>query len=128
MEIVKRQTELNVMNYERLLIRAIKNTSLSLLDKLIHVNFIFMHPTGQVLNKKMYLDLFKRNQIFVDWITTSDYVINKVDDITTVSVLVKSKWEFFKTKKNGSFRYLHTWKQTEDSMQLISISCVAIKQ
>lgn len=128
MENVKTQSELNVMNYERLLIKAIKNADLSLLYNLIHSNFMFLHPTGQVLNKKMYIELFKRKQIFVDWLTTSDYIINKVEDVTTVSVLIKSKWEFHETKNNGSFRYLRTWKQTGETMQLISISCVEIKQ
>lgn len=128
METVKTQTELNVMTYERLLIKAIKNADLSLLYDLLHSNFMFLHPTGQVLNKKMYVELFKRNQIFVDWLTTSDYIINKVDDVTTVSVLIKSKWEFFEKKNNGSFRYLRTWKQSGETMQLISISCVEIKQ
>ncbi|MES2446735.1 MAG: nuclear transport factor 2 family protein [Bacteroidota bacterium] len=128
MEIVKTQTELNVMNYERLLIKAIKNSNLTLLNDLIHSNFMFLHPTGQVLNKKMYVELFKRKQIFVDWLTTSDYIINKVDDVITVSVLIKSTWEFHDQKNNGSFRYLRTWKQNGESMQLISISCVQIKQ
>jgi Domain of unknown function (DUF4440) len=128
MENVKTQSELNVMNYERLLIKAIKNADLGLLYNLIHSNFMFLHPTGQVLNKKMYIELFKRKQIFVDWLTTSDYIINKVEDVTTVSVLIKSKWEFHETKNNGSFRYLRTWKQTGETMQLISISCVEIKQ
>lgn len=128
MENVKTQTELNVMNYERLLIKAIKNSNLILLNDLLHSNFMYLHPTGQVLNKKMYVELFKRKQIFVDWLTTSDYIINKVDDVTTVSVLIKSKWEFHEKENNGSFRYFRTWKQTGDSMQLISISCVEIKQ
>jgi hypothetical protein len=127
MEIINKLTEPNVLAYEKAFLTAIKNSDSSVLDNLMHEKLVYVHPSGQVLNKKMYLEFYKKKQVRIDHLTASDYFLNIIDDIATVSVRVKMSWGFVKTNEEGKFHYTRTWKRFGQKLKIVSTSCIEIK-
>jgi ketosteroid isomerase-like protein len=127
MEIINKLTEPNVLAYEKAFLTAIKNSDSSVLDNLMHEKLVYVHPSGQVLNKKMYLEFYKKKQVRIDHLTASDYFLNIIDDIATVSVRVKMSWGFVKTNEESKFHYTRTWKRFGKNLKIVSTSCIEIK-
>lgn len=117
----------NVLAHERALLDAMSKHDTAKLNELIHDGLVYVHPTGQVLTKKMYLQSYKAKQFAIERLSSSDFYYHIVDDVATVSVYVKMSWSLVKEEIKGRFRYMRTWKKFGDSLKVVSSSCVEVR-
>lgn len=117
----------NVLAHERALLDAMSSHDTAKLNELIHDGLVYVHPTGQVLTKKMYLQSYKAKQFAIERLSSTDFYYNIVDDVATVSVYVKMSWSVVRDEVKGRFRYMRTWKKFGDSLKVVSSSCVEVR-
>ncbi|WP_113653962.1 nuclear transport factor 2 family protein [Pedobacter namyangjuensis] len=117
----------NVLAHERALLDAMSNHDTDKLNELIHDGLVYVHPTGQVLTKKMYLQSYKAKHFAIERLSSTDFYYNIVDDVATVSVYVKMSWSMVRDEVKGRFRYMRTWKKFGNCLKVVSSSCVEVR-
>lgn len=115
-----------VIEQEKRLLGAIMAGDHKTLDLILHPNAVLVHPSGQVLNKKMYMEFYQKYLVEVTYLKTDDYFINIAGDTATVTLLTKIAWTAAEQNHQGHYRYLRTWKIFDQIPQLLSAACIQI--
>ena len=111
---------------ELTLIEGIKTSNVSLLDKLLHNDLLFIAPNGQTITKAMDLDSHRAGHMHVEQLIPSIENIHLMGDNAVVVVVYDTKGKMLGNPIAGKFRYLRVWKKTTDGLQVIGGSCFSI--
>lgn len=116
-----------IFECEKRLLEALKTGDIQVLDELLHNNLIFNIPTGQTINKEMDIENYRSGIMTVYDISTSDQIINTVENVSTIVVTVYLKAKYADQIIDGKFRYLRVWKLTDNAWKVIAGSGVQIQ-
>jgi hypothetical protein len=116
-----------VVNAEIELLRAIKNTDVPVLEKMLHDDLLFNLPDGNTITKEFDLNSYRSGKMKVDSLEASDQLINIIADTAVVAVTISLKGAFDNNPINGAFRYIRVWKQFDENLKVIAGSCVALQ-
>lgn len=113
-------TEEQVLDCEKMLLSAMKNSDIITLDELIHDDLIFNIPTGQTITKEMDIQNYRSGIMTVEKIIPTDYLIKKVEDCVVVTVTIDLEITFDQQNVKGKFKYLRIWKNSNNSWKIIA--------
>lgn len=111
---------------EAKLLQAMKENNIAVLEQLIHDDLLFNGPMGEPVTKEMDLAAYRSGNMVVEKSTISDQQINIFTDTAIVTVTVTLEGQFMKQPIQGKFRYIRTWKQLDNKLQLIGGGCTPI--
>jgi ketosteroid isomerase-like protein len=126
MKTAQSETQQQIIALEKKLLDAFANKDLQTIDELLHDSSIFVYPNGQMVTKKMVMDNYRSGNSAFTEITSSDQIINLVDDAAIVSINLELKGKYFDEIISSHFRYLRAWKLVNDKWKVIAVSGVPI--
>jgi hypothetical protein len=109
-----------ILECEKRLLEAMKNSDIQVLDELLHDSLIFNIPTGQTITKSMDIENYRLGNMIVSEISATDQIINFIDDTSTVAVTLYLKARYGEQIIDGKFRYLRVWKLFGSSWKIIA--------
>lgn len=113
-------------NAENELLLAIKNADILVLERLLHDDLLFNLPNGQTVTKEIDLNVYRSGKMKIDYLETSNQLINIIGDSAVVCVNVLLKGNYDNSPLDGIFRYIRVWKQLDEGLKVIAGSCAAI--
>jgi len=116
-----------VVNAEIELLTAIKNSDVSVLEKILHDDLLFNLPDGQTITKEYDLNAYRSGKMKIDVLESSDQIISVIDDVAVISVMVLLKGTYDDHPLDGVFRYIRVWKQINENLKVIAGSCTELK-
>ncbi len=117
----------NIKLLEEQLAQAIKNHDLVKIDELIHTDFLFIAPNGITVTKEMDLASHRSGSMIVEELNITIENIKVVGDCAVSMSTYHTKGRFMDMPIEGVFKYIRTWKQTPDGIQVIGGSCIRIE-
>lgn len=117
----------NVKILEEQLAQAIKSHDLIKIDKLIHKDFMFIAPNGITVTKEMDLASHRSGNMIVEALNVTIEDIRVIEDCAISMSVYHTKGRFMDMPIEGVFKYIRTWKQTSDGIQVIGGSCIRIE-
>jgi S-ribosylhomocysteine lyase LuxS involved in autoinducer biosynthesis len=115
-----------IQNCEKMLLQAIKENDIVLLDNLLHRGLPFVNPMGQMITKTMDMANYTSGQVTIEYIESSEQNIHVIDNTAVVAVNIKLKGKYLEHILDESFQYLRVWMQQEDSWKIIGGSGIKI--
>lgn len=115
-----------VINAEIELLTAIKNSDVSALETILHDDLLFNLPDGQTINKEFDLNSYRSGKMKIDFLESSDQIINVIDDSAVVAVTISLKGSFDNNPIDGVLKYIRVWKQFESNLKVIAGSCIQL--
>lgn len=119
-------TKTEITKLENILLDAIKKSDVSVLEKILHDDLLFMVPGGNVITKALDLASHRAGEMVVEEIIPSIEQINIIGDTAVVTVVYDSKGSMLGTPIQGKFRYIRFWKQFPDGIKVIGGSCAQL--
>ncbi|MBB6112079.1 protein of unknown function [Mucilaginibacter lappiensis] len=116
-----------IITNEQLLLTAMKNSDISVLDYLLHDELIFTNHMGQVLTKEMDLDAHRSGSLRIHDIQTSEQVIHLMEDVAIVAVKKYISGKYNDEAFAGTFRFTRIWKMFDDDWKIIAVSSVLLQ-
>lgn len=121
-------TEEQILECEKLLLIAIKNSDTTTLEKLMHDDLVFNIPTGQTITKEMDLQNYSFGVMKIINIEASDYLIKTIENDAIVTVTIDLEATYAEQKIKGVFRYLRIWKNTNSTWKIIAGSGIQMSK
>lgn len=118
--------EQKVLEIEKKLLEAMKNSDVEILDQLLHDDLLFVLPTGEVITKQMDLETHKSGNLILEEITSSIDSIKLIEENAVVTLSSKLKGKMLEQHFEGNFRYMRVWKMFDGQLKVIAGSCVSI--
>jgi hypothetical protein len=115
-----------IQNCEKILLQAISDNNVDLLDKLLHNDLLFVNPLGQVITKAMDMANYISGQVTIENLEASDQAIHLIDNTAVVAVKVKLKGKYLEHILDESFQYIRVWIEQEDSWKIIAGSAIKL--
>lgn len=119
-------TRAEITDLENTLLEAIKQSDISVLEKILHDDLLFMVPGGNVITKGLDLASHRAGEMVVEEIIPTIEQINIIEDTAVVTVVYDSKGSMLGNKIEGKFRYIRFWKKFPDGFKVIGGSCTQL--
>jgi hypothetical protein len=116
----------NVAAVEDRLLAAVKVSSVTTLEELLHPDLLFHTPGGDVVTADMDLDAHRSGKMIVEYMTPSERVIRVFGDTAIVSLLIDTKGKMLGQPIQGRFRYIRVWKMFGEGLRVIGGSCIQV--
>jgi hypothetical protein len=113
-----------IENCEQMLLQAIKENNINVLDKLLHSDLLFVNPLGQVVTKEMDMANYMSGQVTIEQVEASEQTVHLIDNTAVVTVKVKLKGKYLGHILDESFQYLRVWIQQQDGWKIIGGSAI----
>lgn len=105
--------EVQILEAEELLCKAMLESDTVSLDKLLSSNLIFTNHLGQILGKKDDLEAHKSGLLHISNISVEDQQIKLQQDTAVVFAKVTINGSYDGNPANGTFRFTRVWQNTE---------------
>jgi len=115
-----------VLEIEKELLEAMKNSDVETLDRLLHDDLLFVLPTGDVITKQMDLETHRSGNLTLQEITSSIDSINQIGDTVVVTLSSKITGKMLEQNFEGNFRYIRVWKMFDGQLKVIAGSGIGI--
>ena len=115
-----------IIELEDELLRAIRSSDISALDKLLHDDLLFIAPNGQVVTKKMDLDSHQAGTMVIEKLIRTIEQVNLIDNLAVVIVVYETEGKMLGKSIQGHFRYIRIWKQQDGQWKVVGGSCTQI--
>ncbi|PCJ67590.1 MAG: DUF4440 domain-containing protein [Bacteroidetes bacterium] len=116
----------SIVLIEQEMVKAMLNSDVTTLDKLIHEDLLFTIPSGHTITKTMDLASHSSGEMKISEISTSEQEINLIGDNAIVSVLVEMKGKYMDNSLDGNYKTIRVWKQSQNSWQIIAGSTIQL--
>jgi ketosteroid isomerase-like protein len=110
---VENSREIQILEAEELLCKAMLESDTVALDKLLSSNLIFTNHLGQVLGKKDDLDAHKSGLLHISDISVDEQQIKLQTDTAVVFAKVTICGNYDGNPANGTFRFTRVWQNIE---------------
>jgi ketosteroid isomerase-like protein len=110
---VENSKEVQILEAEELLCKAMLESDTVTLDKLLSSNLIFTNHLGQVLGKQDDLDAHKSGLLHISNISVDEQQIKLQQDTAVVFTKVTIRGNYDGNPANGTFRFTRVWQNTE---------------
>lgn len=115
-----------IIKLEDELLKAIKSSDISTLDKLLHDDLLFITPGGQAITKQMDLASHRSGAMEVEELKPTIEQINFIESTAVVIVVYETKGKMLGTPIQGRFRYIRIWNSFDGAWKVIGGSCIQI--
>ncbi|SJL84221.1 nuclear transport factor 2 family protein [Vibrio palustris] len=105
--------EVQILEAEELLCKAMLESDTISLDKLLSSNLIFTNHLGQILGKKDDLEAHKSGLLRISHISVEDQQIKLQQDTAVIFAKVTINGNYDGNPANGTFRFTRVWQNTE---------------
>jgi len=112
----------NIMACEAKLLAAFRDNDLSVLDRLIHKDSLWVLPNGSTVTKTIILQNYRLGNTVMQSLIPSDQILNFIDDTAIVSFTLAVKGKYFDQSLNSRFRYIRVWKLFNNDWLVIANS------
>ena len=112
--------EEQIVDCKNRLLEAMKTGDIGVLDELLHEKLLFNIPTGQSINKVMDIGNYSSGKMTVYEISTTDQIIQTIENISTVAVTIHLKAKYANQIFEGMFKYLRVWRLFDNSWKVIA--------
>lgn len=118
--------EEQIVTMESLLLNAIKESNVDVLDQLLHPSLLFMAPDGKTITKEMDLAAHREGNMRVYKIISVIENIQIINDTAIATVIYQTAGMMMGNPISGKFRYIRFWKLINNSLQVVAASCTQI--
>ena len=121
--------EMNRIDIEQMearLIDGIKISDLDFLNRVMHDHLLGIAPNGAIITKEMDLQSHRAGTMIVDELVSEIEEIQIIGDVAIVIITYFTKGRMFGTPIEGKFKYNRIWKQCDDELKIISVSCMQV--
>lgn len=112
-----------ILEAERHLMQAQKNSDVAHLDYLLHDDLLFIAPNHEIATKMADLEMHRSGNLKVLASHAEQPTVKINGDTATVVVDVHLRVEFFGQQHEGLYRYLRIWKAFGSDWKIIAGSC-----
>lgn len=116
-------TRQQILQAERNLLDAQKNSDVQHLDFLLHDDLLFIAPNNEITTKINDLEMHRSGNLKVLASHAEEPLIKTHGDTATVIVDVHLRIEFYGQPYEGLYRYLRVWKAFGNDWKIIAGSC-----
>ncbi|MGM9478395.1 nuclear transport factor 2 family protein [Pedobacter sp. GSP4] len=120
------ETILLIADLEEKLLDGFKKTDLGTLDLLFADGMIFHDQYGNVLDKEMDMDAYRKGLVQINKINVSKREIRVFGSIVVVSASLFIKGNYSDILLNGKYQWLRVWAKVQNDWKVISASCTII--
>ena len=117
-----------IAGLEDVLSKAMIESDVEKIEKLLHDDLKFVTPNGQLITKEMDLENWRSGTIKLDEIIKSQQNITEVGDAIIVTVIKDLNGTFCNNSFRGKFQYIRVWKLIENTWQIIAGSGTPLDQ
>lgn len=115
-----------IITVEEKLLKAMKESNLTILDSLLHDELLFNIPNGQSIDKAMDLEHYQSGQMNITMIESEDQKIHMIGDTAVVVASIRMKGFFLTQPLDGKYRINRVWKCIDNQWKVISGSSIAM--
>lgn len=115
-----------IIEIENHLIQGIKTSDITLLDKILHNDLLFITPNGQAITKEMDLASHSAGEMEIEQLTATFEDVKIIGDNAVVVVVYDTKGKVLGNPIQGQFRYIRIWKMFSDGLKVIGGSCFKV--
>ncbi|MHA7609768.1 nuclear transport factor 2 family protein [Elizabethkingia meningoseptica] len=112
-------TEQRVLEYEHILYRAMKESDVETLDRLLHCDLLFIIPDGTVITKAQDLKNYKDKVMQIEELIPEVESLNIIEDTAVTTITMQLKGKFMGNAFEAKFRYIRFWKNIENELKVI---------
>ncbi|MCL1676921.1 nuclear transport factor 2 family protein [Elizabethkingia meningoseptica] len=112
-------TEQRVLEYEHMLYRAMKESDVETLDRLLHCDLLFIIPDGTVITKAQDLKNYKDKVMQIEELIPEVESLNIIEDTAVTTITMQLKGKFMGNAFEAKFRYIRFWKNIENELKVI---------
>ncbi|AQX06815.1 DUF4440 domain-containing protein [Elizabethkingia meningoseptica] len=112
-------TEQRVLEYEHMLYRAMKESDVETLDRLLHCDLLFIIPDGTVITKAQDLKNYKDKVMQIEELIPEVESLNIIEDTAIITITMQLKGKFMGNAFEAKFRYIRFWKNIENELKVI---------
>jgi ketosteroid isomerase-like protein len=116
-----------ILRQEQNLIKAYKSNDMKTVASLYDDHLIFNTPDGRAITKTNDIGSLQSGTLKIDEYSPSNYLIDVIDDVATVSVSIHIKGKAANNIFEGDFKFLRIWKRVGTDWKLIAISGTQVK-
>ncbi|WP_337059125.1 nuclear transport factor 2 family protein, partial [Elizabethkingia meningoseptica] len=87
-------TEQRVLEYEHMLYRAMKESDVETLDRLLHCDLLFIIPDGTVITKAQDLKNYKDKVMQIEELIPEVESLNIIEDTAIITITMQLKGKF----------------------------------
>jgi hypothetical protein len=109
-----------IQEAERDILKAMVNSDVVELDRLISDELVFSAHNGEIFGKQMDLNAHRSGNIKVESVEPSDYHIRIFGETAIVFVLLRIKGYFFGNYSEGLFRFSRVWLKEGGQWKIVS--------
>ena len=124
MTALKRTNKKHIIECEKNLLLAMRNSDVRALDELLHEDLLFNDPGGNTVTKAKDLEIHRSGVISFSEMQSEEPMINLIEDIAVVSVIIELQGKYLDQPIEGKLRYTRVWKLFGDSCKVVAGSCV----
>lgn len=104
-----------IVEAEELLCKAMLESDIATLDRLLSSNLIFTNHLGQICGKQDDLAAHKSGLLHIHDISVDDQQIKLQQDTAVVFAKVTIRGDYDGNPANGTFRFTRVWQHTDDN-------------
>lgn len=109
-----------IKELENQIYKAMINSDINVIDRLISDDILFTAHTGQIFTKEMELASYNSGNIKVNSVIPSEQLIKVLNETTVaVSVLLEISGVFNGEPASGKFRFTRIWIKSDSSWQVV---------
>lgn len=119
-------TEQKVLDIEKHLLKAMKESDVKVLDGLLHDDLLFVIPSGEVITKQKDLETHQSGNLVLEEISSSVDSISLIGETAVVTLSSTIRGKMLQQNFEGQFRYIRVWKLFDGQLKVIAGSCIAV--
>ena len=121
-------TREEIVEAENVLINAIRESNISVLEKILHDDLLFIAPDGNIITKEIDLASHRSGAMVVERIGLNIEQLNIIGDTAVVVIDYDTKGKMLGNAIEGKFRYVRIWKKFNDGSKVVGGSCFQLQQ
>lgn len=115
-----------IEKHEQELVKAMLNSDVQQLDKLISDDLIFTDHNGRLLDKATDLEAHSSGTLKISSLKTTEQRIKIYNDTAVVSVLMNIAGTYAVQPFNGNLRFTRVWMNRGNSWKVVAAHSVAV--
>lgn len=119
-------TEQQILEHEHKLYKAMKESDVNTLDKLLHDNLLFIIPSGEVITKAQDLRSYREGLMDIDELNPEVENLQIIEDTAIITLTIELKGKFRNEDFEAKYRYIRFWKNIDSELKIIGGSGIAV--
>ncbi|CAM3660453.1 nuclear transport factor 2 family protein [Sphingobacterium prati] len=119
-------TKNEILQLEKVLYEAMKNSDIEVLDKLLHTDLLFIVPSGQTITKEIDLQTYREGNLKLHELISKTENLNIIDDMAVITLQMELKGDYDNEAFEAKYKYIRFWKKFPEGIKVVGGSGIAI--